>query len=543
MKHGAFSPEWLEQRLATLLPGYPDVALCVALSGGLDSVSLLAALAAPETHKLKRSPGKRPPKEVMVKVGSSAGRVLATKRGRNSGPQFGSLRAVHVHHGLHPNADRWSAHCAKIAALLGVPLTVVRVKVARPRGASLEAAARDARYDALANALEPGEALLTAHHEDDQLETVFLQLMRGAGIPGLAAMPEVSPFGCRVEVEARGRRRGGAADPARSQSTNALVRPLLTRSRAELEAWANSQGLTWVDDDTNADESLDRNYLRRRVLPLIRERWPSAAASVARTARHAAEAKRLLDALALADFERAASGASLSVPRLHLLSPDRRRNAVRFWIARASVTLPDTRRLEEIIGPLLDARPDANPKVEWNGSAVQRHADLLTLQKRSEPSVRGRLGAAVPNAKPARRGSKAEGVKSGGEISGATPAPLEGTSWNWRAHPQIELSGTRGTLSLKPDRHGPIDLNTLPETLTIRPRAGGERLRPSRGRPTRTLKALFQEARVPLQEREDLPLIYASDQLIAAADRWLDTSILATDTTRHRARLRWQKPA
>ena len=451
MKHTEFSSEWLAQRLAALVPGYPQMPLCVALSGGLDSVTLLAALA-------------------------------ARSRARGRAKKF--LRAVHVHHGLHSNADRWSEHCESVAARFGVPLTVLRVKVARPRGESLEAAARDARYEALGRVLLPGECLLTAHHEDDQLETVLLQLMRGAGVAGLAAMPEVSRF-------------------AQGQ----LVRPLLTRSRAELELWARSQGLSWVDDDSNAYEQLDRNFLRRRVLPLMRERWPSAAASASRTARHAAEARRLLDALALADVERASNGSALSVQRLRVLDGDRRRNAIRFWISRAGFPLPDTRRLNEVCGALLDARADANPEVRWNTTVVQRHADLLSV------------GAAA--------------------VAAAVDA--DGTPWDWHAAPRIELGAPHGALSIDVDPHGPLDLGALPEGLTVRLRRGGERLRPSRGRPTRTLKALFQESRVPLADRERIPLLFAGDRLLAAGDRWLDASIQAGAATEWRARLRWHR--
>ena len=438
-----FGVEWLARRLAALLPGFPEVKLCVALSGGVDSVSLLAATAA-----LRRS-------------------------------KVPAVRAVHVHHGLHPNADRWSRRCEEIAAQLRVPLTVARVKIARARGASLEALAREARYAALAKELAQDEVLLTAHHEDDQLETVLLQLLRGAGVAGLAAMPEVAAF-------AKGR----------------LVRPLLACSRVDLESWARAQRLTWVDDDTNADERLDRNYLRRRVLPTMRERWPSAATSVARSARHAGEARRLLDALALADVERAADGRALSVQRLRILHADRRRNAVRFWIARAGFALPDTRRLDEMVGPLLEARPDANPEVSWNGVRVQRHADLLS-------------------------------------ISVATTATRGATQWNWRVQATLQLGAGGGALAIEPDRHGPLDLDALPEALTVRARNGGERLRPSRGRPTKTLKALLQEARIPPRERERLPLLFAGSRLIAAGDRWLDASVQAQATTRRRARLQW----
>jgi tRNA(Ile)-lysidine synthase len=455
----AFGGKWLTRRLGALVPGFPDAALCVALSGGVDSIALLAALA-----------------------GEPAARARPRKRthARRGGPR---IRAIHVHHGLHPNADQWAAHCETVAAQLGVPLTVLRVKVARPRGSSLEAAARAARYEALANALQPGEVLLAAHHEDDQLETVLLQLLRGAGVAGLAAMPEVAPF-----------------------ASGWLVRPMLTCSRAEIETWVRAQGLTWVDDDTNADEGLDRNYLRRRVLPAIRERWPSAASAVSRSAKHAAEARRLLDTLALADVELAANGRELFVSRLRALDADRRRNTIRFWIARCGFAVPDARRLDEIVGPLLDARSDANPQVTWNGVRVQRHADLLSLSTTAAP-----------------------------------PARDDAREWNWRTRATLALGEPGSTLAIMPDHHGPLDLDALPETLLLRPRRGGERLRPSRGRPTKTLKALLQEARVPLAERERLPLLFAGDRLIAAGDRWIEASVQAQASTPRRGRLIWRR--
>jgi len=276
------------------------------------------------------------------------------------------IRAVHVDHGLHPGSRRWSAHCRAFAARLGLPLKVLRTRVSRVRGQSLEALARAARYELLAGELAPGEILLTAHHEDDQLETVLLQLFRGCGLPGIAAMPEVAAFA------------GGT-----------LARPLLTASRARLLAWVTSCGLEWVEDDTNADERLDRNYLRRRVVPLLRERWPGIAKTVARSARHAAQAQQLLEASGRRDAARAADGGRLLLGPLRALPPGRRRNAVRTWIAASGFPLPDTRRLEEICFPLLAARSDAHPRVAWNGVVVQRDSQHLTLGSAARATTRG----------------------------------------------------------------------------------------------------------------------------------------------------------
>jgi tRNA(Ile)-lysidine synthase len=458
-----FGPDWLVARIAGLVPDYPDVSLCVALSGGVDSTALLAALVRGERWK------------------SAKARAMRLE----------NIRALHVDHGLRPDSKRWAAHCRALARRLRVPLKVLTTKVERSSGESLEAAAREARYRLLASALHPGEILLTGHHSDDQLETVLLQLFRGSGLPGLAGMPARAPF-----------------------ANGWLVRPLLPCSRAELEAWVQTQGLTWIEDDTNADESLDRNYLRRRVLPLIRERWPGAAGAVARSARHAAEAQGLLDSLARADAERASYGESLSVKTLRALTPNRRRNALRFWITRTGFLAPDTRRLEEIAGALLEARPDANPFVEWRGpqgARVERNGDLLSLRS--------------------------------ADLAAQSHTELV---WFWRASSALDLPRGLGKLELEPDDRGPIDLDALPEPLTVRWRAGGERLSPRRGGPRRTLKNLLQEARVSVAERGRLPLLFAvtadDTKLVAVADLLLDAAVQASAAARHRARLRWKHP-
>ena len=445
----AFGPQWLRGHLSELLADCAATPLCIALSGGIDSTALFAGLACAPREGLK-------------------------------------LRAVHVDHGLHAHSRLWSAHCRRLARGLGVPLKVLAVTVPRARGISLEEAARTARYRCLAGQLAPGEALLTAHTRDDQLETVLLQLFRGCGLAGLAAMPPVAPLGPGL-----------------------LVRPLLDRSRVELEAWVRAQGLEWIEDDTNADERFDRNYLRSRVLPAVRERWSGVAAAVARSARHAAEAQQLLAALARADVERACDGAALSVKALRTLPGPRRRNALRFWIAARGKPLPDARRLDEIAGVVLEARPDAHPHVTWGNVRIERHADRLVIG--------------------------APGVMSD------EPHPPRELVWDVRASARCELPGGRGVLALEPDPHGPLDLDALQCELSVRWRRGGERLRVRRGGARRSLKSLLQEARVPLAERSRLPLIYRSATLLAAGDLWLDECVRAGAGTRRRGRLIWKR--
>jgi tRNA(Ile)-lysidine synthase len=432
--------------LASLTADDPRARLCVALSGGLDSTALLTALS-----------------------------MRAAIRRR--------LRAVHVDHGLSVQAAGWVEHCRTVARALRVPLTVVQVAVRREKGASLEAAAREARYRALEAELADGEVLLTAQHLDDQLETVLLQLLRGAGLPGLAAMPAAAPFG-------RGR----------------LVRPLLGIERRQIEDWARRRKLAWVEDDSNADERLDRNYLRRRVVPELRARWPAASRAAARTARHAAEAQRLLDLIGCADAERAAVGRSLSVQRLRALPPDRRRNALRYWIGRHA-PLPDSRRLEQLAGPVLEARADAHPQVVWGTTLVRRDASLLSLGR------------------------------SASEVS------LEPIEWPVRSVSVVELPHGLGRLELTRDRYGPIDVEALPRTVSVRLRRGGERLRLRRGGPSRALKALLQEARVARVERARIPLLCSGGQVLAAGDLWVDAQIRAGAGTRRRGRLTWHRSA
>jgi len=419
---------------------------------------------------------------VGARAAARAGTVSAGLTAADALPRL-RVRAVHVNHGIHPNAAKWAAHCRALGRRFGVPVRVLTTHVTRTPGVSLEAAARDARYALLADELEAGECLLTGHHEDDQLETVLLQLFRGAGLAGLAAMPAIAPFA------------GGS-----------LARPLLSRSRAELEEWARSQALSWIDDDTNYDESLDRNYLRRQVLPLIRERWKGVASAVSRSARHAAEGQRLLDTLGRADVERASSGAALFVPALRALQPDRRRNALRFWIMQCGARVPDTSRLEEIAGPLIDARPDANPSVTWGDVTASRHADLLTITS---------------------------------ESADTSIAPVE---WPWTTTPRLPLADG-GTLELKADPHGPIDLDVLPKRVTVGRRGGGERLRPRRGGPRRTLKSLLQESHLPIVQRRVLPLVFSGVTLLAVGSLWVDESIQVTARTRRRARLIHVLPA
>jgi tRNA(Ile)-lysidine synthase len=276
-----------------------DERLWVGLSGGCDSVVLL---------------------HVLCRLG------------------FSRLAAVHVHHGLSPNADAWREHCKRYCEQLGVPLTIRHVTVESSSGLGLEAAARSARYAVFAEC--PGDGLLLAQHRGDQAETVLFNLLRGTGVTGAAGIP----------VE---RRLGSLR----------LVRPLLDVSRAEIEAYAQSEGLSWVTDESNADTALSRNFLRHEALTSISERFPSAESSLALAASHFAEAAGLLDELAAHDWLVVGDGATARLQALRLLSLPRLKNLLRHRLRMLGWQVPVASRLEEFARQLYVAAPDRHPEL------------------------------------------------------------------------------------------------------------------------------------------------------------------------------------
>jgi tRNA(Ile)-lysidine synthase len=401
--------------------------------------------------------------------------------------QLASLRLVHVDHGLQAASGEWSRHCARQARDWRVPFVSLRAAIRRKRGESPEAAARDARYALLASAMQPGEVLVTAQHEDDQAETLLLQLFRGAGVAGLAAMPAHTTFG-----------------------PGTIARPLIRVSRRDIEHYASDHRLRWVEDPSNVETQFARNYLRAKVMPLIRERWSGAIPSIARSACHMAEANQLLSDLARRDLSRVMDGDGLNVAALRALPRTRRGNALRAWIAPFGIEAPSTAQALEIGGRLLMARADANPEFRWNGAVIRRRAGRLMLEVNQE----NRIESAVE---------------------------LISKSWDWALDRVCVLNRAGDTLTLIDDAAGPIDLDALPRLLEIRARAGGETLRPGPRARAQALKKLIQAARLPIEARARLPLIRSGNRLLAAGDRWIDASVAANDKSHRRARLVWAR--
>jgi tRNA(Ile)-lysidine synthase len=408
--------------------------------------------------------------------------------------KLGGLRLVHVDHRLQAASAQWSRRCARQARAWGVAFVGLRAHIHLDRGHSPEAAARDARYALLAATMQPGEVLVTAHHQDDQVETLLLQLFRGAGVAGLAAMPAITKFG-----------------PGR------LARPLLDVPRAALEAYARTHGLRWSEDPTNAETIYARNYLRHRVLPAIRQRWVGVDASIARTARHMAEAQNLLHATALRDLNRVADGDGLSVAGLKALPRARRINALRVFIARTGIEVPHTAQFLEIAGSLLAARSDANPEQKIPGAVVRRRGGRLEIEVVSQDAV-------------------------------ACETENFAKSWHWGTDREFVLNGAGDVLALVDDADGPVDLDRLPPVILVRARRGGETIRPGMHARTQALKKLLQAAKLPLDARARIPLLFDGRKLpedtgpvLAAGDRWVDASIMANVKSRRRARLVWRR--
>jgi len=429
----SFSPGFLSAVLEAHTPA-AATGLLVAVSGGADSACLLTAAA---------------------DLGM-AGRGLP-------------LRAVHIDHGLQAAAAEFRAGCAALCLRLNVPLVVVPVAVDAPPGASIEAAARDARYAALEQEMRPGECLLTAHHREDQAETLLLQALRGAGLKGLSAMPLCVAFG-----------RGWH------------LRPLLDVPRHELRAYGAAAGCTATDDPMNEDAHFDRVYLRRQVWPLIESRWPGAGAALSRSARHAADAQELLDSSAALDVARLRDGAALSVPGLRSLRWRERVNAVRFWLSDLQVEPPSSVRLTEALRQIFDADADHLPVVVWGGHALRRYRQRVFL-------------------------------------TGAQPPRLQGVR-DWPVQPGAVLNLGTGLGTLRWRRQaGGIAAHRLPGSLSVRARQGGETLKPAAHASTQSLQHLCQSLGVLPWLRDALPLIYAGNALIAVADLWVDAHCLTAD--------------
>jgi tRNA(Ile)-lysidine synthase len=462
--------------------------LRAALTRAVDG---LRAQAAASTEPLARAPARRGEGAIVALSGGRDSMALldaAARIARERGSAVRRLVAVHVHHGLSPNADAWLAHCEAECAARGVPLLARRVEVRR-RGRGLEAAAREARYAALADgAREAGARLvLTAHHREDRLETFLIQWMRGAGVDGLAAFPPERAF----DDELR------------------LVRPFVDLSREAIDEYIRAHDIRFVDDESNDERTLLRNALRADVLQRLDALRPGFRAAAARSVDLVAEAAAALRSVASFDLAAAADGAPdgmIWLDRIAGLPPARQTAAVRAWLEKAGVEAPSRARLLELLEQARTARSDSRLLVRFGDREVRRFRGLLLLKE-------------------------------------AAPDVHDAQAFRWHGEEQISVPGWGGALRFNPvvDAEGfdPVWLRS--STLEVRPRGGGERFKPHAGRPSRTLKRLFQDAGIPEFERGRLPLLWRKGELIYVAG--LGADVRLTDRDGERIVIEWQPDA
>lgn len=416
----------LERILDAALSAIPSGPIAVALSGGLDSSALL--------HALSSSP-------------------VARQRG---------LRAIHIDHGLQAQSGEWSLHCRRVSEQCEVSLTTIKVTVKRTTGLGLEASAREARYAAFEAALTDGEILALAHHRDDQTETVLLKLLRGAGPEGLGAMRQL-------------RRLGQAW----------AWRPLLEVPRETLHRHARQTDLGWIEDPSNEDTRIERNFLRHEVLPNLRNRWPKADASISQSAGWIRAAADFIDAestRALARLQ-GLDPATLDWQGWLALADALRDPVLRRWLRSLNLPEPNQHQVGELERQLAHAGADKLPCVRWPGAEVRRYRDLLYAMAPVDP-------------------------------------PESGWESLWNGLP-LALPTNLGTLTLEDSMKQTIAL-AEGEHLRVRFRSGGERLRLDAGGYHRDLRDLFQEAGIPPWQRSRIPIVLDRNaDVLTVGDLWV----------------------
>lgn len=400
-----------------ILPGQK---LVLGLSGGIDSVCLLHALRHPQFSHYE-------------------------------------LSCVHVHHGLSPHADAWADFCAALCTTAGLALSVYRVDIDRDDPAGIEGAARAARQQVFARL--DADSVLTAHHQNDQAETLLLQLLRGAGPKGLAAMPEWQP--------------AAAGGPAQ-------LRPWLAISRAQIEHYANAHALRWIEDESNDDTAYSRNYVRHELLPALARRFPSAVATLARSAALQAEASVLLHDVAQHDAQSCVVGERLDCACLATLSLPRARNVLRWFIEQHGLCMPSERRLSEGLRQLLHAARDTQVAVTMQpGIELRRYRQGAYLVPVRACAAQARVG--------------------------------------WHGEPMLSLAQAGCDIRFAAGQGAGLSLAKLKAAqVELGVRQGGERMRLKKNGVHRSLKNLLQDTGLPPWQRTCLPLLWCGGQLVWA---------------------------
>ncbi|MBL4826593.1 MAG: tRNA lysidine(34) synthetase TilS [Spongiibacteraceae bacterium] len=400
------------------------------------------------------------------------------------------LEAIHINHQLQEGAQQWAKHCEQQAGLLGVPILVRCVDVVCLARESIEDKARQARYQCIESLVQADDVVLMGHHLDDQVETLFLRLLRGSGSRGMAAMPH-------------SRRLGYAC----------LFRPFLDIDRSTIEHYAGQHNLSWVEDPSNQQCDYDRNFLRLQILPLLAKRWPGYQKTLARTALHNEESSILNTELAELDFHSlgiSSQSESIALPLLAQLSVARKKNLLRHWLFSRGLPLPTAAQLQTVLDQVIGAKPDADPLVRWSMTSNQaEECSAVEVRRfRDELYVMTRLP----------------------DLDGRAIYP-------WDPSQVLEIKGA-GSLLAKPVLGAGL---RACQHLSIQFRQGGERCQPSGRAGSQTLKKLFQEYAVPTWLRDRVPIIYVEGVLAAVGDLWICDGFTAVGEESG-LELTWRKP-
>jgi len=367
------------------------------------------------------------------------------------------LKAIHIDHSLHDDSAQWAMHCAKVASTLGVDFQSIKVEVLNSHAMGVEAAARRVRYQAIAGKLSTQDIVLTAQHQEDQAETLLLQLLRGAGPKGLSAMASLSSLG-----------------------EGQMMRPFLNATQVEIMAYATEHKLDWIDDPSNSNNQFNRNYIRHEVWPLIIKRWPSASRLLSRSAQHCYEADTLLADLAKLDLAVVlgkGSENSLTIDGLLSLSIERCKNLLRYFIVSHQFSLPSATMLQRIIDEVCLSAEDSMPMIQWSGIQIRRYRGEIFFLKPQKP------------------------VDTSHAFLCKTPERLklfEDCFLTWLVVENIGISQAM-----------------FDDGLQVGFREGGEKIKLYGHQHHKSLKTLWQEWAIPPWERDRIPLLFYGNELIA----------------------------
>jgi tRNA(Ile)-lysidine synthase len=376
--------------------------------------------------------------------------------------------AFHIHHGLSPNADQWLSHCQSRSEHAGAIFSAIKITIGEDQKGGLEAKARTKRYLALGQLCSENRLplILAAHHQDDQAETVLLQLLRGSGVAGLSGMDLFN-----------------YAPTLLGNSETLLARPLLNQSKQALKIYAEKNRIQFVEDESNSDSRFARNALRHQVMPEMLKISPAYAELLSRSAQHAQSAQRLLVDLAKLDSIKYFSEGALDIELMRELDRERIDNLLRFWLSSLEVRMPTTARLAEIRNQLFDARSDAKIVIKHDGLEIHRYQNKIYASKQTPKNV----------------------------------ALNRSIEFMWTGESSLLFPQFGGRLFFDVSNYG-VDVSWLREQkLSLRNRFGGERLKLAANRPTRDLKSHFQALKIPFWQRQSLPILCADGNLLHAS--------------------------